>query len=317
MNNARWSWLMGVMMVGCAPSSDPINDRLHPLGDIRDKVSAVVGTSYVEVGDFLQDEDDLETWWAIRREATATFQYICDGLFCEADHENLTSLDFTCSVSSKQGRLRECGWTFAASQGFVNGQTGEAATRTPFYFCSLRPKGNIEELLAVLADDPVGAPLPGLDQSFFDILEDCFQSPLGVVPVSEQPEGPYLQLSAEAEPWQQVVSELQRDFDDRCGDTFCEGDYTNLTALGLTCSEHSETGRIGGCNWSFVGSDSTVKRSGQLEVARAAFNCRFDVDGTGQELLDALGAQDGSLSPLQRPLPRTTKTLYDILVGCL
>lgn len=318
MNNARWSGLIGLCLVACAPSSDPIDGKLQLIGSVGDKASPVVGTSYVEAGEFLQDEEDIATWWAIRREAAATFQYICDGLFCQGDHEDLTSLDFTCSVSSKQGRLRECGWTFAASAGFVNGLTGEIDAQTHFYVCTLRPKGTIKDLLEALAEDPVGAPLPGIDQSFFDILEDCFQSPLESEPPPARADGPFVAVSAEVESWQGIVSALQRDFDDRCGDTFCEGDYTNLTALGLTCSAHSGTGRIGHCNWSFAGSDSSVKRGGQLEITRAAFDCSFQVDGTSAELLAALaGADEATVSLLERPLPRTTKTLYDVLVDCL
>src|SRR5262245_46502134 len=42
--------------------------------------------------------------------------------------------------------------------------------------------------------------------------------------------------------WFELRRRLRQDFDDVCGDTFCEGDFTNLQAMSFRCSASMRTG---------------------------------------------------------------------------
>lgn len=57
----------------------------------------------------------------------------------------------------------------------------------------------------------------------------------------------YLQDDADFEAWFTLRRQLRLNFDAICGDTFCEGDYTNIQALRFVCSVQRLTGRVGQC----------------------------------------------------------------------
>ena len=67
---------------------------------------------------------------------------------------------------------------------------------------------------------------------------------------------------------------LAEDFDQSCGDTFCEGDYSNIQSLRFVCSVQPSSGRIGSCGWSFAASEeSLVPASGGYEVHAPTWFC--------------------------------------------
>src|SRR5690606_24837964 len=68
----------------------------------------------------------------------------------------------------------------------------------------------------------------------------------------------YLQSDADYEAWFTLRRQLKRNFDDICGDTFCEGEYTNIQSMRYVCSVQRLTGRIGQCGWSFAASEESV-----------------------------------------------------------
>lgn len=118
------------------------------------------------------------------------------------------------------------------------------------------------------------------------------------------------------EAWFHLRRQLARNFDDICGDTFCEGDYTNIQSLRYTCSVHRGSGRIGSCGWAFAASDDTVVAlTGRIDSQPAAWLCTSPiVRGTTIEaFLDALQGDE----PLYATLPMSERTLYDGLVDCL
>jgi hypothetical protein len=116
--------------------------------------------------------------------------------------------------------------------------------------------------------------------------------------------------------WFDLKRRLKQDFDDVCGDTFCEGDFTNLESLSFRCSVSTRTGQLKSCLWLFAGSYETVTAStGNVRPVARFFPCRVAVPATPVELMDAL--LDPVESPLRRPLPGTSATLYDTLIGCL
>lgn len=134
--------------------------------------------------------------------------------------------------------------------------------------------------------------------------------------------GPYVDASAyvsgeaQIEAWYGMTRQLKRDFDLICGDTFCEGEYTNIEALSYRCSVHRVSGRIGMCAWTFAASREDVDpATGKLAVRPQSWTCRTRlVPGTTLEAL--LAAVDGR-SPLYAPLPGGAAPIYEGLIGCL
>lgn len=294
-------------------------------------------TTYVEIGTFLSSDDAAyERWFTARRALVDAFDQICGDTFCGGDWSNLYSLDFECSVSSKQGSVRDCLWTFAASDDVVNGATGAIATRHAFFACHVDPTGDATDLLDAFGDDPLYASLPGVPApadgdldgnegtSLYDLLSDCFENPVEVTDLPATGEGSFVdaadRLEGETlEAWYPMLATIRQDFDDACGDTWCEGDFTNLQPLRFKCSEDTTTGRLGGCSWTFAGSSDSIRSSGKLVAEHEGFACPVAVDGTASELATALSTPvdgDGGRA-IDRPLPGSTTTLRDALNDCL
>jgi hypothetical protein len=122
----------------------------------------------------------------------------------------------------------------------------------------------------------------------------------------------------EQERWFALRRGLRADFDEICGDTFCEGDFTNLEALSFRCSVSTRSGQLGSCLFLFAGSYETVTAStGNIRPVARFFRCAIPVAGhTPAALLDALLAPEGR-GPLWRPLPGVNLSIYDALGGCL
>jgi hypothetical protein len=118
--------------------------------------------------------------------------------------------------------------------------------------------------------------------------------------------------------WWDLGHTLAANFDDVCGDTFCEGDYSNLVPLRFRCTVNEGTGALKVCTYVFAGSYEDVSPStGTIRVNAKTFSCHVPVSGI--KLADFLATMTatGSTSPLQRPLPGTGKSIYDALAGCL
>ena len=126
----------------------------------------------------------------------------------------------------------------------------------------------------------------------------------------------YLRAEADLEAWFMLRRQLARNFDDICGDTFCEGEYTNIQALRYVCSVQRVTGRIGQCAWSFAASEESVDpRRGHITSDAPAWLCASPLEPrtTIEALLDALQGEE----PLYAMLPGSGLTLFDGLVDCL
>lgn len=302
---------------GCAPPGADFEIEAAAIGE-----DAVGKTIYVELGDFLQNEADRKAWFAVRQSLEKSFDDVCGDTFCEGDYSNLTALDFDCSVSSKLGKVRECAFTLAASTEAVDRATGNVNATVPFFVCRVTPQAKAGELVAALSTDPLHAALPGLEKSLYDVIGDCFEAPLDLEPLPAPTEGSFQDVTDtlegdDVDAWYAMLASVREDFDLRCGDSFCEGEFTNLAALGIRCSRDAETGAIGSCGWSFAGSTSSPKKNGKLRIDRDSTTCAFAITGTPRELADALANECAGPSPLLRPLPGSTATLYDALVDCL
>lgn len=134
--------------------------------------------------------------------------------------------------------------------------------------------------------------------------------------------GNYIELGssfttdAQYEAWFVVRNGLRNDFDAICGDTFCEGEYSNIESLRYQCSVHRISGRIGSCAWSFAASDESIDpRTGRIVSQAKSWQCVTPLVAgtTAQQLLAALAVEH----PLDAPLPMSTLTVYDGLAECL
>ena len=126
----------------------------------------------------------------------------------------------------------------------------------------------------------------------------------------------YLQTDAAIDAWFTLRYQLRQNFDDICGDTFCEGEYSNIESLRYVCSVHRLSGRIGSCAWSFAASDESIDPgTGRIAARHPAWLCRSPIEpGTTIEAL--LAALQGE-EPLYASLPGSDVSLFDGLVDCL
>jgi hypothetical protein len=128
--------------------------------------------------------------------------------------------------------------------------------------------------------------------------------------------GSYLSSRPQYPAWLDLRSNLKHNFDDICGDTFCEGDYSNIESLRFQCSVNSRTGVVGQCVWTFAGSNEEVTpATGVITVQTQTWSCVSPIASgtTIQSLLTALAGPN----PLHAMLPGTNTTIYDGLIGCL
>lgn len=126
----------------------------------------------------------------------------------------------------------------------------------------------------------------------------------------------HIQGEAQIEAWYTLVRDLRRDFDHICGDTFCEGEYSNIESLGFRCSVDAVSGQLGSCVWLFAASLEEIDpASGKITSQPKFWTCRVPLaaDTTLDELLGALAGA----SPLHARLPRSEGSIYDGLVDCL
>lgn len=116
--------------------------------------------------------------------------------------------------------------------------------------------------------------------------------------------------------FQDLRHRLKGNFDDVCGDTYCEGEFSDIQALRLRCAVHQPTGTVSHCGWAFAASDLDVNpASGQVEGRQPVWLCRLPVPaGTSVDRFFSAMAGD---RPLFRVLPGATGTFHEALAECL
>lgn len=130
--------------------------------------------------------------------------------------------------------------------------------------------------------------------------------------------GPYLDAriylsGAQLDAWYEMTRRLKINFDDVCGDTFCEGEYSNIEALRYNCSVDRASGHIGMCAWTFAASNEEVEpASGNILVQQGAWRCRTPLEQNVAigELMSALAGN----MPMYAPLPGSNRTIMEGLV---
>lgn len=130
--------------------------------------------------------------------------------------------------------------------------------------------------------------------------------------------GSYFTEPADIDAWYSLTRALKADFDHICGDTFCEGDYSNYQSLGFRCSIEQASGQLGQCMWSFAASQDEIDpATGEVTVAGEIWSCPMPLAAAtaAGDFLTVLASSDDR--PLFTPLPGSELSLYDGLVDCL
>jgi hypothetical protein len=130
--------------------------------------------------------------------------------------------------------------------------------------------------------------------------------------------GSYFTEPADVDAWYTLTFALKSDFDDVCGDTFCEGDYSNYESLRFRCSVEQGSGVVGQCVWTFAASQDEIDpATGAVTVAGEIWTCPMPLeqDTSARAVVRALTSSDEP--PLFARLPGSERSLYDGLVDCL
>jgi hypothetical protein len=116
--------------------------------------------------------------------------------------------------------------------------------------------------------------------------------------------------------WYDLIHNLNAQFDQVCGDTFCEGDYANIQPLTFSCSVSSKLGSVKDCAWTFAAAQVDVDpRSAAVMVDAPTYQCHFKMKTTAQKLVALLAGAD----PLHATLPGApvaTPSIYSQLGDC-
>jgi hypothetical protein len=111
--------------------------------------------------------------------------------------------------------------------------------------------------------------------------------------------------------WEAAKATLIKGFDDVCGDTFCEGDYSNMAHVALDCSI-TQSGYVKECTWVLGGSIEYVDgATGTITVDAKMWSCTIPVQSKTTPFLEA--AESG----VQEPMPGSGKSFYEGLSSCL
>ncbi|WP_394850554.1 hypothetical protein LZC95_24240 [Pendulispora brunnea] len=126
----------------------------------------------------------------------------------------------------------------------------------------------------------------------------------------------HLTEAADVDAWYALVSNLKRNFDDLCGDTFCEGEFSNIESLRYRCSVEKASGTMGTCVWVFGASKEDVTTStGNVTVDTQTWRCKTPL-APNTSVHDFLSALSGT-HPIDAKLPGSTQSIYDGLTNCL
>lgn len=114
--------------------------------------------------------------------------------------------------------------------------------------------------------------------------------------------------------WHDHRAALLHSFDHVCGDTYCSGDYANLSTIALKCSI-TQSNYVKECNWVLGGTIEYVDgATGKYTVDARTFPCTVPVKADVNAFLDAL---DEEPEVVKAPLPVTGQSFYNGIGACL
>jgi len=114
----------------------------------------------------------------------------------------------------------------------------------------------------------------------------------------------------------EAEARLNAGFDKVCGDTFCEGEFSNLRPMQLRCSVDATKGTIKQCLYTFFGSHASVNgKTGAVQSTAKLYKCKVLL--AKDTPIDAFYAAMAGEDPMNAKLPMSRHSVYDGLVGCL
>lgn len=121
----------------------------------------------------------------------------------------------------------------------------------------------------------------------------------------------------------EAVEAFKDQFDMICGDTFCEGEFSNLQFMGFDCAIEMTTKKVGQCLWTMSGSYAdVVPATGKIKLTKKFFACDLHFKGNEADLEAFLakaskGGDSGFQGLWEVTIPGTTKTMLDVISDCL
>lgn len=147
---------------------------------------------------------------------------------------------------------------------------------------------------------------------FFSLVANAHAAPSQTVAGTYVDAKTYLS-GTDLDAWYDLTYKLKNNFDNVCGDTFCEGEFSNIEALRYNCSVDQASGHIGMCAWTFAASNEEVDPiSGNIIVQKGAWRCRTPLE---QNIgIDRLITALAGNTPLHAPLPGSNGTIMEGLI---
>lgn len=312
-----WSVLAASFLVlgaGCAAEAGPGEPTDSSEDELRTAYSDLMGTL---------GEAELEQWIAARIALKSGFDDICGDTICSGDFSNLTTVRITCSATTKAHKMKDCAWVLGGSMERVDTRTGKITTDARVFTCKIPVASTSKAMLATLSaagQNALRAPLPGTGKSFYDGLVDCFAGVSGVASpdqtatfYSDVADYAWSLGETEGLAFQAGRRALNQRFDDICGDSFCEGDFADISPLRLVCSVNNNTKRVARCAWSFAAADLSVDSKGAVVARTTTRTCNVEMGISASALTTLLNGDD----PLYATIPGKTTSINDALIGCL
>lgn len=123
-------------------------------------------------------------------------------------------------------------------------------------------------------------------------------------------------LQANWDRFHDLQRRLTTGFDDVCGDTFCEGEFSDIQPFRLRCAVERHTGDVSECRWAFAASEVEVDdATGRIVARQPTWLCRLPVPaGTSVETLFRALAGPNALFAR---LPGAEVSVYEAVGDCL
>lgn len=304
--------LSGLSAIGCASAAGE--------GGVGDSTSDVSGTVYANLYDGVLTGADLDAWLEMRGKLKTDFDDICGDTMCDGDFRNFTTIGLDCSASKNTKKMAECMWTFAGSNEYVSGSSGKVTSDIPVITCKIPVKGTasafVKALQAAAPNPAIQSVVPGGTKTFYDYVAGCFENVPEHVPTPTKTQTYHSAADVlggdNPDAWYPGVSAIDSGFAQICGDTFCEGDYNDIDALGFTCAV-SNAGNVKNCALSLAGAYTTVGAYGVITAHTKTWSCVVPFSGKKAALATFIQGSD----PYDATLPGETTSIHDALVGCL
>jgi hypothetical protein len=130
----------------------------------------------------------------------------------------------------------------------------------------------------------------------------------------------YFEAPEESDAWYALVAELESNFEEICGDYFCDGndEFDNYRSLRFRCSVEAATGILGSCRWMLGASNELIHPdTGVVFVDGEVFACPMPI-ALGTDIRDLVEAlTTAGVPPIYASMPGNGHAPFDGLADCL